>query len=53
MRIKEHADAGLGRIWMAADQTQKRKSDGGGSGDKSDKAGGDAGQKKIAKKGGR
>jgi len=50
MRIPQNADAAAARIWMAADQTQKKKTDGGGGEPAADGDAG-AGQKRLAKKG--
>lgn len=49
MRKLKHADESLLHVWMAADQTQKKRS-GGGEADASE-AEGSGGQQKIAKRG--
>ena len=49
MRKSMHADEAAAQIWMAADRTQKKRSDGGGG--KDSEADADAGQKQLAKKG--
>jgi ubiquitin-like protein Pup len=49
MRVIRHADEALLQVWGAADQTQKKRSDGGDAG--SSGAADAGGQKKIAKRG--
>ena len=49
MRKLKHADENLLHVWVAADQTQKKRS-GGGEGDKSE-AEGSGGQQKLSKRG--